>query len=357
MSHWGSKHRRHFLKTTLGGGAAAALATRLPVLAETADQRPGQATSRVALTAGDDLAENTFRGLRSLDKEIAEAIGNRSVLIKPNNVAVENQLSATNAATLEAILEFLKSINKLKNHVVIAESAGTGPTMEGFVNYGYPRVAAKYGVKLLDFDEQPHQLAHVLDEKDFRPHAVRTSKLLYDRNCFIISAAKMKTHDCVVATLSLKNIVFGAPLKDRGFRFANRAAHGPQSDKIATHGSGLRALNFNLFTLAQRLHPDLAIIDGFQGMEGNGPVQGTAVDHRVCVVSRDWLAADRVGVELMGIDFARIGYLNYCAKAGLGEADLSKIEVVGEPIARHVKKYKLADNIEEQMIWKKPPAA
>ena len=29
----------------------------------------------------------------------------------------------------------------------------------------------------------------------------------------------MKTHDRVFATLSLKNIVFGSPIKDKGFGF------------------------------------------------------------------------------------------------------------------------------------------
>ena len=56
----------------------------------------------------------------------------------------------------------------------------------------------------------------------------------------------------------------------------------------------------------------------------------------------------------MGIDFAKVGYLNYCADAQLGQADLEKIEIVGEPLARHVKTYKPAPNIEEQLIWMKP---
>ena len=104
------------------------------------------------------------------------------------------------------------------------------------------------------------------------------------------------------------------------------------------------------------MHPHLAIIDGFEGMEGNGPIGGTPVDHRVCVAGTDWLAADRVGIELMGIDFAKVGYLNYCSQAGLGETDLKRIEVVVEPIARHVKTYKLANNVEQQLQWMKPPA-
>jgi uncharacterized protein (DUF362 family) len=89
-------------------------------------------------------------------------------------------------------------------------------------------------------------------------------------------------------------------------------------------------------------------------MEGNGPNRGTPVDHRVCVASTDWFAADRVGIELMGIDFAKVGYLNYCAQAGPGTADIAKIKIIGEPLANHVKQYRLSDNIEKQLVWMNP---
>ena len=89
-------------------------------------------------------------------------------------------------------------------------------------------------------------------------------------------------------------------------------------------------------------------------MEGNGPVSGTPVQHRVAVVSPDWLAADRVAIELMGIDFATVGYLNFCAQAKMGEAELAKIEILGPALKEHIKTYKLANNIEKQLIWMKP---
>jgi uncharacterized protein (DUF362 family) len=89
-------------------------------------------------------------------------------------------------------------------------------------------------------------------------------------------------------------------------------------------------------------------------MEGNGPTQGTPVQHRVAVVSPDWLAADRVSIELMGIDFAKVGYLNYCAQAKMGEGDLARIEIIGPAIKDHIKRYRLSDNVEEQLIWMKP---
>ncbi len=354
MSNCPITTRRNFIKTSLLGGLAAMAAPRLAPFAEAATESSVRPASRVALTTGNDRKDNVFRALKTFEKEISRAIGKRRVILKPNNVAIDNPLCATHADCLEGILEFLKSIGKL-NNAVIAESAANGPTLEGFDNYRYTRLVGKYPVKLLDLDQQEIELVHVFDEKDFRPHAVRMSKVLLDPNNFIISATRTKTHDRVVATLSLKNIVVGAPIKDAGFRWGPGAKPGAKNDKPITHGSGFRGINYNLYALAQRLHPHLSVLDGFEGMEGNGPVGGTPVDHRVCVAGLDWLAADRVAVELMGIDFAKIGYLNYCAQAGLGEGDLQKIEVVGEPIAKHIKPYKLSKNIEQQLIWMKPP--
>jgi uncharacterized protein (DUF362 family) len=330
--------------------AASRLARRCRADQKTADRPP----TRVALMAGDDRADNVFRGLDAFRGQIARAIGDRRVVIKPNNVSISIQLASTHADCLEGVLEFLKSIGKLDN-AVIAESAANGPTREGFTNFGYPALAAKYGVKLIDLDEEEIETVFVFDEKDFRPHAVRMSRLLLDPDSYIISAAKMKTHDQVVATLSLKNIIFGAPIKDPGFRFGKGRTPGLHSDKPIAHGSGMYGINYNLFALSERLCPDLAVIDGYAGMQGNGPSHGEPVDHRVAVVSPDWLAADRVSVELMGIDFAKIGYLNYCAQAKRGEADIERMEIVGEPIARHVRSYRLHDRVERQLIWMHPP--
>jgi uncharacterized protein (DUF362 family) len=351
MTHF--SNRRDFLRTSLLGGLAAATVPRLASLVHATEATPNP-TSRVALFHGDDRADIAFRALKVHETAVRRAIGSRRVIVKPNNVAIDNQLCATHAGCVEGILEFLKSIGKLEN-AVIAESAANGPTLEGFENYHYTGLAGKYGVKLVDLDDQEVERVHVFDEKDFRPHPVRMSKLLLDPNNFIISAAKMKTHDRIVATLSLKNIILGAPIKDLGFRWGKGAKPGTKNDKPIVHGNSFRALNYNLFDLARRLHPHLAVIDGYDGMEGNGPVGGTRVDHRVCVASPDWLAADRVAVELMGIDYVKVGYLNYCAQAGLGEGDLQKIEVVGASITQHVKPYKLSDNIEKQLIWMTPP--
>jgi len=343
--------RRNFLKTSIIGGVAATCIRPFDTFAAFGKQE--QFSSQVALTTGENRADMAFRALQPFSKEITQAIGDRLVVLKPNNVNINVPLASTHVDTLEGILEFLKSIGKLGN-VIIAESAANGPTLDGFNNFGYFRLADKYPVKLVDLDQKPFDTVYVFDEKDFRPHAVRLSHILLDPNSFIISVARMKTHDRVFATLSLKNIVFGAPIKDLGYAFSATRKKGTNSDKPIMHGSGFRGINYNLYSMSRQLHPHLAVIDGFEGMEGNGPNNGTPVDHRVCVAGMDWLAADRIAIELMGIDFAKVGYLNFCGQTGSGIADLNKIQIVGETISNHKKTYKLNDNFKDQMIWMNP---
>lgn len=343
--------RRSFIKTSIAGGLAATIVRPYESFASFGIQ--DQFSSEVSITTGDNRADMAFRALKPFSKQISQAIGKKRVVLKPNNVSIDIPLCATHVDTLEGVLEFMKSIGKA-DQCIIAESAAGGATMDGYSNYGYMKLLNKYPVKLIDLDSEKTEKMYVFDEKDFKPHPIRVSGVLLDKDSYIVSVARMKTHDRVIATLSLKNIVLGAPVKDLGFSWSPSRKPGTVNDKPIVHGSGYRGLNYNLCAMSRYLHPHLALIDGFEGMEGNGPNRGTPVDHRVCVASLDWLAADRVGIELMGIDFAKVGYLNYCAQSGQGTADLSKIKITGESISAHIKPYKLSDNVEKQLVWMNP---
>ncbi|MBI3697533.1 MAG: DUF362 domain-containing protein, partial [Acidobacteria bacterium] len=107
---------------------------------------------------------------------------------------------------------------------------------------------------------------------------------------------------------------------------------------------------------AQRLQPcwGAAVIDGWEGMEGNGPSSGTAVASRLAIASTDFVAADRVGVEAMGINPSWLGYLTYCGQVGIGQYDLAKIDVRGPSLAAVRKSYRLHRDIERQLEWMGP---
>ncbi|MDR2233691.1 MAG: DUF362 domain-containing protein [Tannerella sp.] len=352
-------NRRAFLRTSLFGGIAAAAAPSLLMQSAFASQAKMEdikelERTQVSLVTGTDRADMAFRALQPFSKEIAQAVGKKRIILKPNFVSSSIQLSATHSETMEGILEFYKSIKKLEN-VIIAESPADGPAIIAYDNYKFIPVAEKYKVKLMDIDETPIKLIYLIDEKDFMPKPLRVASMFLDhQDNFVMSVARMKTHDRIIATLSLKNIVVGAPVKDIGYISGKNRPAGTKNDKPIVHGSGIRGINYNLFTCAPNLRPDLAFIDGYDGMEGNGPTRGTAVDSRVCVAGLDWLAVDRIGVELMGIDPANMGYLTYCAGAGMGEYDINKINVIGEKVADHIKPYRMPDSIERQLEWKRP---
>ncbi|MBI4580244.1 MAG: DUF362 domain-containing protein [Planctomycetes bacterium] len=348
--------RRSFLRGTVGTAVGGWAAIRWPrrVIGQTAAApatgltAPSLPPSQAALLAGDSRADNVFRALKLIEPQVRQAIARKKrVLIKPNVVVTNNQLSATHVECLEGILEFLNPI--VKDEIVIGDSSAGGQVTAGYDNYKYHSLANRYRVRFIDLDEMPTETRYVVDHR-YLPQPVRLAQPVIDPETFIISAAVPKTHDRAVCTLSLKNVVVGAAIKDKGFRWGAKGTG--SNDKVLIHGGPEnQAIHYNLFNMAKMLRPDLSVLDGYQGMERNGPVAGTAVDHRIAIASTDFLAADRIGVELMGFDFAQVGYLTFCARAGLGQGDLTRIEVLGERITDHQRKYRPHDTIEQQLKW------
>jgi uncharacterized protein (DUF362 family) len=186
---------------------------------------------------------------------------------------------------------------------------------------------------------------------DMHPIPIRLGARFVDSDAFLISSAVMKTHNMVVATMSIKNVVLGAPLPPAPGQ--NRPWG--ESEKRKFH-VGIRAGNYNMYLAVQKMMPNwgVGIVDGYEGMEGNGPVSGTPVPHRIALASTDFLAVDRVGLECMGIDASWPGYLNYSYQGGLGQYDLAKIDVVGVKIAEVQRKYRLHADVDRMLEWRGP---
>lgn len=338
--------RRHFLNLTAAGILGGFALTRS---ARAEQAAPALArTSRVALTNGESRADNVYQALKRIEPEIREALAaKKRIVIKPNMVVVHRQLCATHAECVEGICEFFSSLTR--DEILIAETPANGPAMTGYDNYGYLRLKDKYNVKFLDLDEQPFDFEYLTNER-YHPQRVRFSTFLADPDVFLISAAPMKTHDRAIVTLGLKNIVVGALLKDAGYTWGPDSKG--KSDKHVVHGGGdNQGIHYNMFKLARRVTPHLSVLDGFQAMEGDGPVNGTPVDHKVAVASTDWLTADRTAAHIMGFDYKKIGYMVFAEQAGMGQADMDKIEVLGPAPAEFTRQYKPHQKIEEQYKW------
>ncbi|MFC1528956.1 DUF362 domain-containing protein [Candidatus Latescibacterota bacterium] len=312
----------------------------------------GSQKSEVSFRTGTDRRELTYQALKPFQKEVAKAIGDRQVIIKANAGLAEMKYAphSTNADQLRGILDFLKPIHD--KQIIITEGTATVACSAfiGFENYNYMPLEKEYNVKLVDANDQPYTLKWIRAAKH-HPQAINIIDMYMDPNVYLISAARMKTHNAVVATLSLKNVAMGSPVchyKDKKRKDKN--------EKSKMHGgpdsSGGRELSYNLFRVAEMgVQPDLAIIDGIETIEGNGPWAGSTVEHGIVVASTDFVAADRLCVELMGIDPKLMKYLEWCGDAGMGNFDLSNIKVDGPDYKKHIITYKLNKNVDWQIEW------
>ncbi len=342
--------RRHFL------WSAGALAATPLLSAQQAPPNPASPfknpdfRSTVGLVHGEDRRRNVYESLLSIEDQILPVLKTKkSVIIKPNNVSTVNQLAASHADGLRGMLDFLAP--RFKGPVFIAESSA-GRTFEGFDNFRYTALPAEYksmDLKLIDLNEEgKYEILPVLDA-NLHAVPVRLAARLLDPDAFVLCAALMKTHNVTVATLSVKNMALGAPLR-------SGPGQTPRfNDKRHYHG-GVRQTHFDIFLTAQKMKPfwGATVIDGFEGMEGNGPSNGQPVPSRVAIASTDLIAADRVGVELMGINPDWLGYLNFCSQGRIGQYDLSKIDIRGPKLDGLIKKYTLHGDLERELQWMGP---
>lgn len=87
-------------------------------------------------------------------------------------------------------------------------------------------------------------------------------------------------------------------------------------------------INGIITELALLFKPTLCILDGTVSMVANGPTGGSLADLKetgVLVISTDPVAADAVGVELLGRRLADIPYIQMAAAAGAGLADYQQL--------------------------------
>ncbi len=347
--------RRSALKM-LGLGSAGMLAGGFTDIkaSEPADMGPKPkqlvtaGNSSVAFTTGSDRQQMLFEVVKPFESEIKKGLKGKQLVIKPNMVVTNTALCATHPDALRALLEYLKPI--YKGQIIIAESSSNPDSAAGFKEYGYLDVAKEYNVKFIDLNTTKGKPFYVLD-RNLHMDKMFVSELFLDPANYFISISRLKTHNTVVMTGGVKNMVMAAPLNLP----AASAGERPINYKRNMHSGGPRWLHYNMYLMAQAVRPDFTIIDGVEGMEGNGPIAGTPVNHKIALAGQDVVAIDSMCARMMGIPLENVGYLNYCEAGGLGNVDRNKIDIIGSAKPEdNVITYKLSSNAAYQLEWKDP---
>ena len=282
----------------------------------------GRATVSVlkAASYAADLTQLILTGLAQAG--LGDVKGKR-VLLKPNLVEFDTA-TAINTHPRVVISAF-EAFRSLGAHVTIGEGPGHRRDTFGLTE------EAGYWQQLRTLDDHFVDLNRD-DVKSVGPFLGRPdfffSETLLGAD-LIVSLPKMKTHHWAGATLSMKNF----------FGLVPGSVYGWPKNLLHYHG-----IANSIVALNRRFRNTFAIVDGIIGMEGNGPIQGQAKSLGALVFGADLLAVDATCCRLMGLDPAKIEYLQLAAD--LGATAAAQIDQRGEnPLALRAD-FKLIDQFQ-----------
>jgi uncharacterized protein (DUF362 family)/Pyruvate/2-oxoacid:ferredoxin oxidoreductase delta subunit len=244
------------------------------------------------------------RGLDLLGGISAYIRPGMKVLLKPNLLserAPEDGVD-THPEVVRAVARLVKGAGAIP---YIGDSpGGYGENIkEVFERSGMKRIADEEGLELKRFTA-----SKFVD-------GIPISRQIFDSDR-VISIPKFKTHSITVLTAAIKNM-FGAVV---GLYKAECHSRAPREEDLA----GIMA---KVYSIAR---PHLTILDGIVAMEGDGPSSGSLRSMNFIMAGDDALAIDSCLARIMGVEPLDILVTKKAYEAKLGEADMSKIEVMGD---------------------------
>lgn len=260
----------------------------------------------------------------------------KKVYIKVNGIDFKKH-TYTSPEFLEKVIEYL--IMKFDAKVYVMEnSTQANITRVVFAINGYKDVCEKTGAKIIYLDEEENETFEFKgkasvneDPKGYNLKTFRLPKtivkIMENRDSLTyINLPKLKTHSMARITLGIKN-QWGFPQHE---------------DRGKDHNFNLHS---KLVDLYEYIQPDICIIDGSGGGLIHGHYPPTAWEDKlvkqfnILIGGRDTLAVDVVGARVFGLTIDEIPHLKMAYERGLGEGDLSKINVIGKNLEDYKEKY------------------
>jgi uncharacterized protein (DUF362 family) len=267
-----------------------------------------------------DIADVVGRQYESFRAKVP--LKGKRVVLKPNLVEYHrDKVINTHPHLVAAAIELCRREEAAE--VIVAEGPGHWRNVEYLVAAsGLGDVLRHYQVPFVDLNH---------DEPVARINLGRLTKLekLYLSRTVasaevLISLPKLKTHHWAVATLSLKNL-FGT-LPGICYGWPKNELH-------------WRGIDNSIVDIALTRTPELAIVDGIVGMEGDGPLNGTPKHTGVIVMGTDLVAVDATCCRLMQLDPEKVAYLVLGGRKKLGALAEEQIQQLGETIAQRAQPF------------------
>ena len=303
--------------------------------------------TRVALIRSHERRQATFKALDRIRDDVESKLA-EEVLIKPNFLSDSIQLPSSHADSVRGTIDFLMSAASPPSRIVVAEGSA-GSTQKAFENFGYLNLQEEYDVeiKFKDLHAETRWVETTIFTQGEKSTTVRMPRTVTDSPC-TISLARAKTHDVCVVTLALKNMIMGTLCHDDRVLMHGFGAHVDRRQPVEA-----KLLNINLVRVARYLAPDISIVDGITGLQGNGPGGTDEIDLDVVAAGIDVYAVDTVMTYIMGFDPEAMGVLHYAQRYDLGCTRLDEIDVIGASYQDVRTHFKPHESTPLQLQWQK----
>jgi uncharacterized protein (DUF362 family) len=276
----------------------------------------------------DDLAGLLLSGFRELGISSLEIHGKR-ILLKANIVEPHRGAEhiVTNPAVVFAAAEAFLKLGA--ERIIVAEGAGhCRDTYMILEESGFDAIFKNPKITFVDLNyDDWYTTSNVGGRTNLKSFVFPATLRQTD---WIVSMPKLKTHHWVGITASMKNLFGTMPGSFYGW------------PKNVLHNAGIVE---SIIDINATLRPHFAIVDGIVGMEGDGPIMGTAKQAGVIVMGRSLPAVDATCARLMGINPHKINYLD-AADNSLGPIQESLITQRGDPWQSARTDFQLLDYIE-----------
>ncbi|MGL6096890.1 MAG: DUF362 domain-containing protein, partial [Fimbriiglobus sp.] len=268
----------------------------------------------------------------------AVPVRGKRVVLKPNLVEYSrDKVINTDPRFVGAVIELFQSEGAAE--VIVAEGPGHWRNARFLVaESGLGDVLQKYGVRFVDVNhDEPVKVLNL--GRTTGLEYLYLSRTILSADVFV-SLPKLKTHHWAGATLSLKNLFGTLPGICYGW------------PKNELHWRGIPN---SIVDIALTHTPHLAIVDGIVGMEGDGPLAGTAKPVGIVAMGTDLVAVDATCCRVMGLPPERVPTLVLGAAKNLGLLREDLIQQLGEPIAAVATEFELPPGIEKMLITAAQP--
>ncbi|MBS1259568.1 MAG: hypothetical protein MAG551_02641 [Candidatus Scalindua arabica] len=255
-----------------------------------------------------DKTFSFFGGIESIVKKGSK------VLLKPNFLR-ESEVEdcvITHPVVIETVAEIVLEAGAIP---IIGDSPGFGSVRKVARRVGLDKVAEKLGIDIIELDK-PRKVSINCGGKDFS-QTVSGKALDVDA---IINLPKLKAHVQALFTAGVKNLYGCVSGKHKAWR------HFQAKNSMDWYTDMLIA-NYQL------VKPVFTIVDGVMAMEKTGPSGGLPKAVSLLIGGIDVIAVDRVVAESLSVRPEDVPILRAAKRLGVGEQDLSKIEVAGEDMS------------------------